>query len=52
MEKHENTLATSQREQFGSRIAFVLASMGGAIGLAMFGNFRTWSANTAAPRLS
>ena len=33
MEKHENTLATSQREQFGSRIAFVLASMGGAIGL-------------------
>ena len=46
MEKHENTLATSQREQFGSRIAFVLASMGGAIGLG------TWSANTAAPRLS
>lgn len=33
MEKAENTLATPEREQFGSRIAFVLASMGGAIGL-------------------
>ena len=33
MEKPESTLTTPQREQFGSRIAFVLASMGGAIGL-------------------
>ncbi len=33
MEIPENTLESPKREQFGSRIAFVLASMGGAIGL-------------------
>ena len=33
MGKPDNTLQTPDREQFGSRIAFVLASMGGAIGL-------------------
>lgn len=33
MGEPNNTLQTQQREQFGSRIAFVLASMGGAIGL-------------------
>lgn len=33
MGKPENTLQSPNREQFGSRIAFVLASMGGAIGL-------------------
>lgn len=33
MGKPENTLQSPDREQFGSRIAFVLASMGGAIGL-------------------
>lgn len=33
MGEPNNTLQTQEREQFGSRIAFVLASMGGAIGL-------------------
>lgn len=39
MGKPENTPAAGQREQFGSRISFVLASMGGAIGLGIIWKF-------------
>ena len=39
MGKPENTPAAGQREQFGSRISFVLVSMGGAIGLGIIWKF-------------
>lgn len=39
MGEPNNTPQTQQREQFGSRISFVLASMGGAIGLGIIWKF-------------
>ena len=39
MAKPDQSLPSPEREQFGSRISFVLASMGGAIGLGIVWKF-------------